>query len=96
MKKNFLAIATFLVASSLTFTSCNLDNDKDNDNDNQIEEVSASNIIEVSKNISADTEWKKDTIYVLTSRITVESGATLTIDPGTVIKGKSGTGVNAT
>ena len=96
MKKNFLAIATFLVASSLTFTSCNPDNDKDNDNDNQIEEVSASNIIEVSKNISADTEWKKDTIYVLTSRITVESGATLTIDPGTVIKGKSGTGVNAT
>ena len=90
MKKNFLAIATFLVASSLTFTSCNLD--KDNDNDNQIEEVSASNIIEVSKNISADTEWKKDTIYVLTSRITVESGATLTIDPGTV-KGKSGTGL---
>lgn len=92
MKKNFLAIATFLVASSLTFTSCN----PESDDKDTTEEVSTSNIIEVSKNISADTEWKKDKIYVLTSRITVESGATLTIEAGTVVKGRAGSGVNAT
>lgn len=44
----------------------------------------------VSENIDADVTWYTDTVYVLAGRITVLDGATLTIQPGTVIKGQSG------
>jgi len=50
----------------------------------------------VSSNITSNTTWFSDTIYQLGGRITVEDGATLTIQPGTVIKGEAGTGANAT
>lgn len=42
----------------------------------------------VAGDIAADTTWTKDKTYVLSSLIFVKSGATLTIEPGTVIKGK--------
>ncbi|MEZ4916129.1 MAG: hypothetical protein R2836_04000 [Chitinophagales bacterium] len=51
--------------------------------------------VQVTTNITADTHWTADNIYVLTKRVYVESGATLTIDPGTVIKGETGTGTNS-
>lgn len=47
-------------------------------------------------NITTDTRWTADKIYVLGGRITVVSGVTLTIEPGTIIKGQAGTGANAT
>lgn len=50
----------------------------------------------VSSNISANTTWTADNIYELAGRITVLSGITLTIEPGTIIKGQAGTGANAT
>jgi hypothetical protein len=50
----------------------------------------------ISSNITADATWTADEIYELGGRITVESGATLTIEPGTIIKGQAGTGANAT
>jgi hypothetical protein len=50
----------------------------------------------VTSNITSNTTWFSDTIYQLGGRITVEDGATLTIQPGTVIKGEAGTGANAT
>lgn len=52
--------------------------------------------IVVTSNISENTTWSSDTIYQLGGRITVLSGVTLTIEPGTVIKGEAGTGANAT
>lgn len=52
-------------------------------------------IIEVTTNITSDTTWESDFIYQLTGRIAVESGATLTIEGGTLIKGSAGQGVNA-
>lgn len=45
--------------------------------------------------ITADTEWTSDNIYELKGRVVVRSGATLTINPGTIIKGQEGTGSNA-
>ncbi|MDT7828495.1 hypothetical protein RQM65_07460 [Pricia sp. S334] len=54
-----------------------------------------SGAITVSDNITTDTDWTADTIYTLEGRIFVESGATLTIAPGTIIKGASGSGANA-
>lgn len=50
----------------------------------------------VSSNITANTTWTSDKIYILASRVAVESGATLTIEAGTIIKGQAGTGANAT
>lgn len=58
--------------------------------------INASNVVDVSSNISTNTTWTKDKVYHLTSRITVTSGATLTIEAGTVIKGNAGSGANAT
>lgn len=52
--------------------------------------------IEVTSNISSDATWVAGKTYILASRVTVLDGATLTIEPGTVIKGKAGTGANAT
>lgn len=50
----------------------------------------------VTANISENTTWSSDKVYVLGGRITVLDGVTLTIEPGTVIKGQAGTGANAT
>ena len=50
----------------------------------------------ITTNITSNTTWYADTVYQLGGRITVTSGATLTIQPGTVIKGEAGTGSNAT
>ena len=50
----------------------------------------------ISTNIIENTTWYADTVYQLGGRIAVEAGVTLTIEPGTVIKGEAGTGANAT
>jgi len=50
----------------------------------------------VNTSIKTNTTWYSDTVYQLGGRIAVENGAILTIQAGTVIKGESGTGANAT
>ncbi len=50
----------------------------------------------LTSNITQNTTWASDKVYVLGGRITVVSGVTLTIEPGTIIKGQAGTGANAT
>ncbi len=42
--------------------------------------------------ISEDMTLTNDKIWTLTGKVVVEEGVTLTIDPGTIIKGKEGTG----
>ena len=49
----------------------------------------------VTQNISSDTTWICDNVYELRGMISVESGATLTIEAGTIIKGGMGTATNA-
>jgi hypothetical protein len=46
-------------------------------------------IVKVSANISQDTEWTKDNVYQLDTRVTVLDGVTLTIEAGTIIKGNA-------
>ena len=46
--------------------------------------------IAVSESLSEDTTWEEENTYVLDGRIFVLSGAKLTIEAGTVIKGKPG------
>lgn len=55
-----------------------------------------SNLSVISSNITSNTTWNNDTIYQLSARVSVTSGVTLTIEPGTVIKGEAGSGSNAT
>jgi len=50
---------------------------------------------DVNLNIDADVTWTSDNIYILDGRIAVLDGATLTIEEGTVIKAREGSGTNA-
>ncbi|KJD31758.1 membrane protein [Tamlana nanhaiensis] len=95
MKKLFL---TALIASTLVFTGCF----KDDDTPIIIEEItiindgggssSGAEVVAVTGIISSDVTWTNDKIYELNQKVVVESGVTLTINPGTIIKGKPGTG----
>ncbi len=53
-------------------------------------------VIQVTSNITSNTTWETGKVYVLGSRIAVVAGATLTIEPGVIVKGQAGTGANAT
>jgi hypothetical protein len=50
----------------------------------------------VTANITTNTTWTANKVWILGGRITVTSGATLTIEPGTIIKGQAGAGASAT
>lgn len=52
--------------------------------------------IAITENISEDVTWETGNTYVLGGRIAVLDGATLTIEPGVIVKGEAGTGTNAT
>ncbi len=52
--------------------------------------------VRIARNVTSNETWTKDKIYILAQRVTVTSGATLTIEAGTVIKGEAGSGANAT
>ena len=94
MKRLFLAA---LVVSSLV-TSCF----KDDDTPIIIEErtiiISGGGqeetcpTVSVTGAITSDTTWSNDNIYVLNQKVVVGDGVTLTIQPGTIIKGSPGTG----
>ena len=84
-----MAFALMLgIGVAFSFTAC--DPEENNNND-----VDTGNVV-VKENISTNTTWTSDKVYQLGGRITVLNGATLTIEPGTVIKGEAGTGPNAT
>ncbi|WP_248724406.1 hypothetical protein [Seonamhaeicola sp. ML3] len=96
MKKIFL---TLLVASTLVFTGCF----KDDDTPIIIEEVTIINegggntptgtpVIVKAGGIALDETWTSDNIYELDRRVVVQDGVTLTIEAGTIIKGRAGTG----
>ena len=89
---NFRIFAATAIVFSMLFTACSSDDEVITPVD-QVDPVSDEVI--VSENINTDTEWC-DNVYVLGGRIAVEAGATLTICPGTIVKGQAGTGVNAT
>lgn len=46
----------------------------------------------VSGLLASNTTWTNDNVYILNGKVVVEDGVTLTIEPGTIIKGKEGTG----
>lgn len=50
--------------------------------------LSAADIV-VTSSITANTTWTRSNVYILDTKIFVEAGATLTIEPGTVVKGRA-------
>lgn len=52
--------------------------------------------VSVTSNISGNVTWETGKIYILEGRISVLSGATLTIQPGVIVKGREGSESNAT
>lgn len=49
--------------------------------------LSAADVV-VTNSIAVNTTWTRTNVYLLDAKIYVENGATLTIEPGTVIKGR--------
>ena len=104
MKKGIILLAT--VVGLATVSSCNKKGCTDPDALNYSEEAKkddgtcvyapVENEVIVTSNITSNTTWTNDKIWILGSRIAVTNGATLTIEAGTIIKGQAGTGANAT
>ncbi len=60
-----------------------------------VDPIDPSVLVNKSGVLSADETWSADSIYVLTGRVVIGDGTTLTIEPGTIIKGEEGDGANA-
>lgn len=58
-------------------------------------EVATNGNIVVTGVLSSDQTWTADKIYELSGKVVVGNGITLTIEPGTIIKGRTGTGTLA-
>jgi hypothetical protein len=87
MKKFFLSIASVAL---LTFaTSCSSDDDntpivQDDDGGTQGEIIVKTGIL------TENETWTAENVYVLDGKVVVNEGTTLTIEPGTIIKGEQG------
>ncbi|WP_237563132.1 hypothetical protein [Algoriphagus kandeliae] len=91
MKKTTL-LTNLLLGSLFIFYSCIEGNEKpiiDPGNDG------SGNVLVVDSNITSSTTWETGKTYVLSGRISVTAGNTLTIQEGVVVKGEVGTGSNA-
>ncbi|MBW4891051.1 hypothetical protein KXQ82_15095 [Mucilaginibacter sp. HMF5004] len=78
MKKHSLIV---LFLATLFFAACTKNNNPDDST------TVPSNTVEISGDISANTTWTSDKIYLLKGFVYVTNGATLTINAGTIIKG---------
>ncbi len=96
MKKLLIPI---LMLTTLIFTSCF----KDDDTPIIIEQItiiqdgggndsSETEIVAITGAITQNTTWTNDKIYQLNQKVVVGDGVTLTINPGTIIKGTPGSG----
>ncbi len=94
MKKSLVLISILAVITALIFSSCEGETVTVTELDTVTVVVFPT--VVVTENISGEVTWTADNVYELAGRITVVDGATLTIEPGTVIKGQLGTGANST
>ncbi|NTE00066.1 hypothetical protein G6M26_31635 [Agrobacterium tumefaciens] len=87
MKNQFLLLALSVV---LFTTSCKKNIIVEGPT-TEVPTGSTSNVVEVSGEISSNTTWSASKIYLLKGFVFVSNNATLTIEPGTIIKGDKAT-----
>lgn len=105
MKKNVILVMAITLGSLTVFNSCKKKGCTDETATNYNEEAKKDDgtceyedvdEFKVTENITANTTWETGNTYILTDRISVTAGATLTIEPGVIVKGEAGAGANAT
>lgn len=89
---NYVKKSTLVLVASISLFACK----KEDDNTTVTPPPTPVTEVVVTQNITANETWTSDKTYMLGGRIVVTSGATLTIEPGTLIKGQAGAGANAT
>ena len=90
MTNKIFKLSPLLMAGALVLgTACSED-----DNNNNNTTPTTGNVVK-SGQITADETWTADKVYQLSGRVVVTNGATLTIQPGTIIKGEAGQEANA-
>lgn len=88
--KNLRVFSTLFLAAVIGFTSCIEGNEKP-----VIDDTPGASDVKITGNITSSQTWTTGKTYVLSGRIAVTSGSTLTIQPGVIVKGEVGTGANA-
>tara|TARA_R110001592_G_scaffold347686_1_gene641345 strand:+ start:1771 stop:3036 length:1266 start_codon:yes stop_codon:yes gene_type:complete len=92
--KNLLLATALILGTSLMFTSCS--KDKGNNEDPiPVAPVTPSATYTLSGNITSNMTLTKDQVWYLDGRVIVQSPTELTIEAGTVIKGKEGQDASA-
>jgi len=86
MKKQLLATALSLL---VFFASCSKNDNGDDDGGEIV--LPTTGVVEVTGDITTATNWTADKIYLLKGNVFVTNNVTLTIAPGTIIKGDKGT-----
>jgi hypothetical protein len=74
--KRYQILPSLLLVFAIAFTSCEKDPDDPTDG----------NKVEVTDDVTVNTTWLATKVYLIDDIISVRNGATLTIEPGTVIK----------
>lgn len=110
MKLNNVKFGMFVMVASLTLgtvsckkegctdeTATNYDSKakKDDGSCEFTDAATAEGTVNKAGFITANETWTADNIYIITGKVVVESGVTLTINPGTIVKGAEGTGTLA-
>ncbi len=88
--KNFKSFSILILAAVIGFTSCIEGNEKP-----VIDDTPGASDVKITGNITSSQTWVTGKTYVLSGRIAVTAGNTLTIQPGVIVKGEVGTGANA-
>jgi hypothetical protein len=81
-------ILTMLTVFAFSIQSCS-------DDDETVVPVTPPANQTVTGAITTNTTWTSDRIWIIDKKVIVGSGVTLTIQPGTIIKGTPGTGANS-
>ena len=76
-------------------TAINYDEKAKKDDGSCVPAVTTADVIVKAGEITANETWTSDNVYQLTGKVVVTSGVTLTIEPGTIIKGSEGSGTLA-
>ena len=92
LTKKLMMGAAVACVLSVSLSSCK---DDDDDKDTPTVNPIVQGQVDVTGDISTDVTWTSNNIYVLKSRVIVKNGATLTIQPGTIIKGDEGAEADA-